>query len=159
MDQIQLNINNITNLNNINDLNELLKSCVLVYELDAVVYIYDYMKQNKYTPNVYTYQLINKLHSKQVNKNSYLKIPNDGKKKLEAKRRIHKIMKGYNYSNALKNKDIVINYLKNNDYKVYNGKDKKQEKILINLLKKNCNLPLSDIRHILTYLKRKRFFK
>ena len=157
MEQIQLNIDNINNLSNINDLNQLLKSCVLVYELDAVVYIFDYMKQNKYKPNDYTYQLINKLHSKKVNKNSNLKIPNNGKRKLDAKRRIHKIMKGYNYSIALKNKNLVINFLENNNYN-YDGKNKKQEKVLIDLIKKNCNLPLSDIRHILTYLKRQKFF-
>ena len=66
-------------------------------------------------------------------------------------------MKGYNYSQALKNKDIVINYLTHHEYD-YDGKDKKKEKTLINVLKMACKLPVSDIRHILTYLKRQKYF-
>ena len=157
MINLQSEINNIINLDNIHELNELVKKCLDNNEMNAVVYVYDYIKQQKYIPNDYTYELINKLHSKTILENSKLIIPDNGKKKLQARRRIHKIMKGYNYSNALKNKEVVILYLKNNEY-IYNGKDTKQEKLLINELKKNCNLSVSDIRHILTYLKRIRFF-
>lgn len=156
--QIQQQIDNINKLNDINDLNNLLKECVLLYEMEAVVYIFDYIKINKYDPNDTTYKLINTLHSKTIQENSTLNIPNNQKKKLQSRRRIHKIMKGYNYSQALKNKEIVINYLNNNEYN-YNGKDKKEEKILINLLKEKCKLSISDIRHILTYLKRQKYFK
>ena len=155
--ELQIEINNIDKLNDINELNNILKKCVLLFEMEAVVYIFDYIKINKYVPNDTTYKLINTLHSKTIQENNKLIIPDNGKKKLQARRRIHKIMKGYNYSQALKNKDIVINYLNNNKY-YYNGKEKKQESILINLLKKECRLPLSDIKYIIIYLKRTKFF-
>ena len=150
---LQLRINNIKKLDNIDKLNDLLKRCAAVYELEAVVYIFDYIKLNKYTPNENTYKLLDTLHSKKITERNNLIIPSNNKRKLQPKRRIHKIMKGYNYSKALKNKAIVINYLTNNEY-TYDGKDKKQEKLLINILKAKCKLPVSDIRHILTYLKR-----
>ena len=151
--ELQIKISNIDKLNDINDLNNLLKKCVLLYEMEAVVYIFDYIKQHKYALNDTTYKLINTLHSKTIQENSTLNIPNNQKKKLQTRRRIHKIMKGYNYSQALKNKDIIINYLNNYEYE-YNGKDKKQECILFNLLKKECKLPISDIKHIITFLKK-----
>ena len=157
MSNLQSELNNISNLKDINKLNDLLKKCANIYELEAVVYIFDYMKQNKYTPNETTYKILDTLHSKNIPDKDTLNVPNNGKTKLQPKRRIHKIMKGYYYSKALKNKDIVINYLKNNEYN-YDGKDKKKEKMLINLLKLECKLPVSDIRHILTYLKRQKYF-
>jgi hypothetical protein len=154
---LQTELNNINKLNDITKLNDLLKKCANHYELESVVYIFDYMKQHKHTPNELTYRILDTLHSKKIQDSSKLAVPTNNKRKLQPKRRIHKIMKGYNYSKALKNKAIVINYLTNHRYD-YNGKDKKQEKILINILKQECKLPVADIRHILTYLKRQKYF-
>ena len=56
MSNLQSELNNISNLKDINKLNDLLKKCTNIYELEAVVYIFDYMKQNKYTPNETTYK-------------------------------------------------------------------------------------------------------
>jgi pentatricopeptide repeat protein len=157
MTNLQSEINNINKLDDINKFNNLLKKCASVYELEAVVYIFDYMKQHKYKPDERTYKILDTLHSKKIEDKSSLIFPTTNKRKLQPKRRIHKIMKGYNYSMALKNKDVVINYLTNHEYN-YDGKDKKQEKVLINVLKVACKLPVSDIRHILTYLKRQKYF-
>ena len=141
----------------LNEYNSLIKLAVQLYEMGAVVFLYDSIKENNLQPSSETYAYINKLHSKTVLNNSTIKIPIKNTNSLKSRRRIHKIMKGYYYSKALKNKDIVINYLKNNEYN-YDGKDKKKEKMLINLLKLECKLPVSDIRHILTYLKRQKYF-
>ena len=154
---LQVEINNIDNLNDINQLNNLMKKCALVYEMKAVVFVYDYIKNNNITTNDNTFKILNTLHSKNITENKNLIIVDNKKNKLPARRRIHKIMKGYNYSKALKNKDIVINYLNNNKY-YYNGKDKKQESILINLLKKELNLSVADIKFIIIYLKRTKYF-
>ena len=157
MSNLQIELNNMTSLKSINEFNNLLKKCANLYQLEAVVYIFDSMKQHKFKPNDETYKILNTLHSKKIPDKSNLIVPKGSKKTLQPKRRIHKIMKGYNYSKALKNKDIVINYLTNHEYD-YDGKDKKKEKALINVLKVNCKLPVSDIRHILTYLKRQKYF-
>ena len=157
MSNLQTELNNINALNDINKLNDLLKKCANLYQLEAVVYIFDYMKQHKYNPDNNTYKILDTLHSKKTQDKSNLIVPKGSKKTLQPKRRIHKIMKGYNYSQALKNKDIVINYLTNHEYD-YDGKDKIKEKNLINVLKMACKLPVSDIRHILTYLKRQKYF-
>jgi hypothetical protein len=157
MSNLQIELNNINALNDINEFNDLLKKCANLYQLEAVVYIFDFMKQHKYTPNENTYRILDTLHSKKIQDKSNLIVQKGSKKTLQPKRRIHKIMKGYNYSKALKNKDIVINYLTNHRYD-YDGKDKKKEKALINVLKLHCKLPVADIRHILTYLKRQKYF-
>ena len=154
---LQSGIDNITKLTDIDKLNLLLEKCVLEYEMTAVVYIFDYMKENKYKPNELTYSLINKLHGKTIKEQSKLIIPDNGKKKLEPRRRIHKIMKGYDYSKALKHKQIVIDYLNNNQY-VYDGKNNKQKKLLINKIKTHCKISLSDVKFIITYLNRQKFF-
>ncbi len=157
MSNLQIELNNIISLKDINEFNNLLKKCANLYQLEAVVYIFDYMKQLKFKPDDETYRILNTLHSKKIQDKSNLIVQKGSKKTLQPKRRIHKIMKGYNYSKALKNKDIVINYLTNNEYD-YDGKDKRKEKVLINVLKLHCKLPVPDIRHILTYLKRQKYF-
>jgi hypothetical protein len=54
-------------------------------------------------------------------------------------------------------KDTVINYLTTHEYD-YDGKNKKKEKVLTNVLKINCKLPVVHIRHVLTYLKKQKYF-
>ena len=157
MEMLQESIHKINLIHDIVELNDLMRRCVELYEMTAVIFIYDYMKRNKHDPNEITYRLINKLHSKTVLENSNLIIPDNAKKKLQSRRRIHKIMKGYDYSKALKNKEIIIDYLHKNPYE-YDGKNKNHEKRLCNELKSNCKLSIDEIRHILTYLKRCKFF-
>lgn len=154
---LQVKFDKYLTLNTIDEYNSLLKLCVNNYEMKATVFIYDLIKKKNIKPNNETYDLINKLHSKTVKENCNLKVPNDLKKSLEPRRRIHKIMKGYNYSKALDKKNIVINYLNNNKYD-YDGKNHKQQKILISQIKNNCNISINEIRFIITYLNRQHYF-
>ena len=157
IEYLQIEINNINNFNNIGDLNDILKECVNLNEMRAIVYIYDYIKLHKLIPTDYTYELINKMHSKTIKENNNLIIPDNNINNLQPRRRIHKIMKGYNYSNALKNKDIIINYLNNNNYE-YDGKNNKLKNKLINEIYSNSTVSISDIKHIITYLNRQKYF-
>ena len=136
--------------------NNLIKSCVNNYEMAAVVFIYDHMKNNNTSPNDETYNLISKLHSKTVQENNEIYIKNQNVDKLQPRRRIHKIIKGYNYSdnykNALIHLDKVKTYLDNNpDIKLY------PRIKLANTISKKCSITLNDARYIITNLKKTKF--
>ena len=159
MYSLQNKIDNIDNIKNIVEFNELLINCVDKYEMTAVVFIYDIMKQKKIQLNDRTYEIINKLHSKKVKENNTIKLQNTSLgKKLQPRRRIHKIMKGYNYKNALKKKNIVIAYLNNNNYD-YDGHDNNNKKKLNIDIKKSTQLTDTEINFILGYLNRIKFFE
>ena len=54
-----------TNLKyNLEEYNFLIKECVDLYEMNAVIFLYDNLKYHKIIPNSETYHSINKLHSK-----------------------------------------------------------------------------------------------
>jgi hypothetical protein len=136
--------------------NNLIHECTKRYEMAAVVFLYDNMKHHKISPDKQTYEIINKLHSKKCkeNNNIYITSQNDGK--LSPRRRIHKIMKGYNYTdnyqNALKHIDLVKSYI------ILNPEIKRYNKIkLAKTLSTNCNIKFDDARYIITNLKRTKF--
>lgn len=136
--------------------NNLIKSCVNNYEMAAVVFIYDHMKNNNTSPNDETYNLISKLHSKTVQENNEIYIKNQNVDKLQPRRRIHKIIKGYNYSdnykNALIHLDKVKTYLDNNpDIKSYSRIK------LANTITKKCSITFNEARYIITNLKKTKF--
>lgn len=139
---------------NLDDYNNLIKQCADKYEMGAVVYIYDHMKSKNVEPNGQTYNYISKLHSKTVNEHNRLDIKMFNS--LKPRRRIHKIMKGYEYSDkyqtALEHLDKVKSFLnKNPEYKVY-------DKIrLIQILSKNCEIDKNTARYIVTNLKKTKF--
>ena len=139
---------------NLDDYNNLIKQCADKYEMAAVVYIYDYMKAKKVEPNDDTFKYISKLHSKTVNEHNRLDIKMFNS--LKPRRRIHKIMKGHEYSgkyqNALEHLDKVKSYLdKNPEYKVF-------DKIrLIKILSENCDIDKNTARYIITNLKKTKF--
>ena len=93
------------------DYNYLLHNTTKFKEMEATVFIYDHMIFNNVKPDSDTYDLINRLHSKTIYENNKIYIKKSLKKKLKPRRRIHKIMKGYNYSEnyqeALIHLDIV----------------------------------------------------
>lgn len=136
--------------------NNLIKSCVNNYEMAAVVFIYDHMKNNNTSPNDETYNLISKLHSKTVLENNKIYIKNQNVDKLQPRRRIHKIIKGYNYSdnykNALIHLDKVKIYLDNNpDIKLY------PRNKLADIISKKCSITFNDARYIITNLKKTKY--
>lgn len=67
-------------------------------EFASVVFLYDHMLAHGIKPDDETFKFINRNHSKTVPEKSTIRIPSDGKKHLQPRRRIHKIMKGYNYT-------------------------------------------------------------
>ena len=144
----------------LNEYNNILKSCVYHKEMEATVYIYDEILKKSITPNSYTYSLINKLHSKTIPESNRIKIKyQEAKRRLAPRRRIHKIMKGHNYSDKYNNAKIheekVRTFLDNNqNYKVMIEKRNKLAKII----SKNCNISFNDARFIITSLKRKKYF-
>ena len=136
--------------------NLLIKRCVELYEMGAVVFLYDNMKYHKITPNSDTYNSINKLHSKTCPEKKLIYIRDNGKKKLQPRRRIHKIMKGYsyseNYNNALQYIGKVKNYIKSNPH------IKEYPRIkLAKTISKKCGISFNDSRYIITNLKKTKF--
>ena len=160
LDQKIQNIDNCEN-KTLSYYNNLIDSCTKYNEMEAVVYLYDNMIKNKIKPNKRTYALINRLHSKTIKENNKIYVKNlDRTKRLQPRRRIHKIMKGYNYSekynNAKKYESKVIEFLDNNiDFKNMVSQRIKLAKII----SKNCNISFNDARFIITSLKRKKYFK
>ena len=115
MDNLKDRVNRLYNVEHrltLEEYNTLLLDCVNRYEMAAVVFIYDHMKQSTIEPNEYTYSIIDKLHSKTVKQSNEIYIKNQNVGKLDPRRRIHKIMKGYNYSdnynNAMKKTPKII---------------------------------------------------
>lgn len=130
-------------------IDNLTKNC----EFAATIFVYDHMKNHGIEPNDYTYSLINRLHSKTLHENKRIKLQWDGKTRLQPRRRIHKIMKGHNYSerynNAKQYTDIVEKYIDENKHILDYGRIKMAKEI-----SKSCNIPFDDVRYVITNLKR-----
>ena len=159
MDALQKALNQLDDNNaekNITYFNTLIKSCVESNEMGAVVYIYDTMRVLNITPTKYTYELIDLLHSKTVVENSKLRIKTPTYHKLKPRRRIHKIMKGYhyseNYNKAQIHLDHVKQYLKENPDVMRFGRIK-----LAKNISRCCSITFNDARYIITKLKRTKF--
>jgi hypothetical protein len=155
MELLMSKINCLYNLGisySIQEYNDLIKRCADLYEMSAVVFLYDNMKYHKINPNNDTFQLINKLHSKTCPENNFIVIKDTGVRKLKPRRRIHKIMKGYNYSGALKNAELVKSYIMlHPEIRQYN-----RIKLAKNI-SSNCDVTFSDTKYIITNLKRTKF--
>lgn len=136
--------------------NQLIKDCANKYEMAAVVFIYDHMKENNITPNDYTYKLINNLHSKTVLQNNAIYIKNQNVGKLDPRRRIHKIMKGHNYSSNYQNALLHLEKVKEYLQKKPNIKSYPRIKMAKDI-SKNCSISFNDARYIITNLKRTKF--
>jgi hypothetical protein len=136
--------------------NSLIEECTNNYEMAAVVFLYDNMKHHNVNPDKETYKLINHIHSKTCPENNQIYIKEQNKGKLKPRRRIHKIIKGYNYSdnynNALKNAEVVKSYIiQHPEVRQYN-----RIKMAKNI-SHNCNLKFDDVRYIITNLKKTKF--
>lgn len=144
-------------LSSVNDYNNLLQKCVELYEMQAVVFIYDSMIKYGFKPTDKTFSIIEKLHSKTIQENNQIQIKTF-QKTLKPRRRIHKIIKGYhyskNYNNALIHLDKVKEYLNNNDTIKLLPRIKMAKHI-----SKNCNISFNEARYIITNLKRTKFLK
>jgi hypothetical protein len=135
----------------------LMKECVDDREFKAAVFVYDHILSNKLKPPKDIYDLLDKLHSKTLKNNDTIIIQSSGRS-LDPRRRIHKIMKGYNYSdnytNALQHLDKVKVYLNSTkDVPSIENKNKLAKHISV-----NCNICIKDAKYIVTNLKRTKFF-
>jgi len=141
----------------LDEYNNLISLCVNNFEMSAVIFIYDHMKDNKIVPSTETYNLIDKLHSKTIQESNEIYIKNQDIGKLKPRRRIHKIMKGYNYSDnynkALVNVDKVKNYIEINPTVIEYPRIK-----LAKDISKNCSISFDDARYIITNLKKTKYF-
>ena len=161
MDLLTTKITRLYNLSisySLQEYNDLIKQCVDLYEMTAVVFLYDNMKYHKINPNKDTFHLLNKLHSKTCPENNLIVIKNQDIRKLKPRRRIHKIMKGYNYSDnyssALKNVDHVKSYIMSHpEIRQYN-----KIKLAKNI-SNNCDVTFANAKYIITNLKRTKFLK
>jgi hypothetical protein len=142
----------------LDEYNDLLYHATNAKEFATTVFVYDHMLANNVKPNESTFQQIDKLHSKTLPENKTIQLP-VGKRSLQPRRRIHKIMKGHNYSgqykDALQYVDKVKQYLRNNT-----GIAQLKNRILLaKKISKNCDISVNEARYIITHLKRSRFFE
>ena len=72
---------------NLEEYNLLIKECVHLHEMSAVIFLYDNMKYHKIIPNSETYHHINKLHSKTCPEKNTIYIKDDGKKEITAQKK------------------------------------------------------------------------
>jgi pentatricopeptide repeat protein len=155
---LQNKIDNINNLSTVITINNLLDIVTKNKEFATCVYVYDYMLKKSIKPNEETFKFIDRLHSKTVSDNNSIRIPPSTKRTLQPRRRIHKIMKGYNYSDKYSEaKEYlcqVIDLFKKNDKCQYLHKDK-----LAKLLSKDLNVNISLAKTIVTVLKRNNMLK
>jgi hypothetical protein len=159
MTSLQEDINNI-NFKQffIDDYNNLLDKATKQKEFTTTVFIYDHMIEHNITPNEDTFKLVDRLHSKTVPESNTIRLNLEAKKRLQPRRRIHKIMKGHNYSDKYGNAkqhvpEATELILKNPDYKYYH-------KIkLAKLLAKQLNIDISIAKVVVTALKRSKLVK
>ena len=161
MDDLKAEIYRLYDVNiklTLEEYNSLIHSCVSIHEMAAVVYLYDRMKEQGITPNNHTFSLINKLHSKTCKESNIIYIKGQDYRKLPARRRIHKIMKGHNYSDnynsALEHLEKVKIYLDTNPEIKNYGRIK-----LAKSLQRGCNITFNEARYIITNLKRTKYLK
>ena len=152
MSNLQEIINNINNKKlTINEYNKILSIASSKYEMSSIVFIYEHMKNNNIELNEESYKIINRLHSKTVKENDTIILPFDDKKRLEPRRRIHKIMKGKlmseKYSDAKQYIDKVQELIKNYNY----DGDKIK---LAKFISKGINVDIKFAKVIVTVLKR-----
>lgn len=155
MEQLKNKIYILYDLNisySLEEYNDLIKKCCDLYEMSAVVFLYDNMKYHKINPSNDTFKLINKLHDKKCQENNVILIKDNGIKKLTPRRRIHKIIKGYNYRNALKDLELVKSYIELHPEIISYDRIK-----LAKHISNNCNIPFNNTRYIITNLIKKKF--
>ena len=136
--------------------NELLVACTCRRELRACVLIYDAMVARK-VPLSQAFAILDTVHSKTIEERDTLLLGPVDMGKLAAKRRIHKIMKGYHYSHnyntaCVKHLAGVTAHLNKNPELKTLHKDK-----LCKILSRDCGVPVKDVKYVITKLKRTRF--
>ena len=141
----------------IDEYSNLIRNCVELREFRATIFVYDKIKEMGFVVPDLVYLEIEKLHSKSLKENNNIKLIKDDTRKLEPRRRIHKIMKGYhystNYKKALGHKEVVVKYLDSNpDIKTIQDRFK-----LAKNISNNCKLDIKTVRYVITNLKKTKY--
>ncbi len=132
---------------------QLLERCVQGHEFAATVYVYDHLLAKGLKPEKETFQIIERLHSKTLPEKNTIYLKPDGKKKLQPRRRIHKIIKGYHYSDNYNAAKVYIPKVK--AFLAINLKYKQEPRIkLAKIISRGCHISFNDARFIITSLKR-----
>lgn len=136
----------------------LLRQCVTLRDMKAVVYVYDKIKEHGFVPNERVFELINRLHSKTIPEACLLSVPCSGKRSLAPRRRIHKIMKGHQYTAkyqaALEHVQTVKQFINSHPEVTRLGRI-----ALAKTIQKKCHISFNNARFVITNLKRTGFLK
>ena len=132
---------------------DLLQTCVDNREFAATVFVYDHLLNNGFKATKTTFSIIEALHSKTIPENTNIHLKLDLKKKLAPRRRIHKIIKGANYSGNYESAKIYIPKVKafiaiNPELRIKGRID------LAKTISNGCHISFNDARYIITALKR-----
>jgi hypothetical protein len=123
-------------------------------EMATVVFLYDHMIKNNIKPDEQIFKLIDRLHSKTIPENNTISLQLEPGKRLQPRRRIHKIMKGHNYTGKYDNakqfvQDASQIILNNPSFKYYH-------KIkLAKIISKELKIDMNIAKVVVTALKRK----
>ncbi len=138
---------------NLEAYHSILEQCVKENEFAATVFVYDHLLANGHKANKTTYKIIEPLHSKTVLEKDNIRLKPTIGKKLAPRRRIHKIMKGHNYTESYASAKIFIPKVK--AFLAINNKLKNEGRIkLAKSISKGCNISFNDARFVITALKR-----
>ncbi len=156
---LQAKINDLYNPTNklsLEGYHHLLRECVNQREFAATVFVYDHLLNNGFKATPITFNIIEKLHSKTLPENHNIYLKPDLKKRLAPRRRIHKIIKGANYSKNYESAKIYTPKVK--AFLTINPELKSKPRIaLAKSLSKGCHISFNDARYIITALKREGF--
>tara|TARA_Y100000389_G_scaffold163876_1_gene167320 strand:- start:2787 stop:3290 length:504 start_codon:yes stop_codon:yes gene_type:complete len=136
---------------------EILSACAMLGEMRACVFVYDHMLSKKIKPTTETINILQKVHSKTVVENDTLLRHSRDTSKLLPRRRIHKIVKGANYSE---------NYNEACDKYLGSIKEFLETDVSLKQLHKNklipristeLSIPERHVRYVVTKLKRTKY--
>ena len=139
---------------------DILRACAMLGEMRACVYVYDHMQNvSKFKATKETIEILEMVHSKTQRCNDTLLMHPCDTSKLSPRRRIHKIVKGANYSESYnKACDVHLDSVKAflNMNPPLRGWEKTK---LIRHIGQELKIPEKDVRYVITKLKRTKYFE
>jgi hypothetical protein len=122
--------------------------------MEAAVFLFDWLKAQKISPDDTTHAQMELLHGKKLKERTVLCMPVTAGRKLAPRRRIHKIVKGrhvqQHYATAIAtHKATVIAWLITQQPMILATTRDAPKRI-----HKACKIPLADAKYVWTHLKR-----
>ena len=136
---------------------EILLGCAMLGEMRACVFVYDHMLSKNIKPTKETISILQKVHSKTLTSNDTVLMHSRDTRKMLPRRRIHKIVKGANYSDLYngaceKHLGSVRAFLDTNSSLKQLHKHK-----LCRYISTELSIPEKDVRYVITKLKRTKY--